>query len=279
MLRFPNRSSRPCAHDRSHTRCRSPGEVSSEANSLKADRDARIASMGKQTWGIIEPGDLVSLRPKRVLSDIVETRVRTQLERNLADGRGLVDEHGKEYREWHYDLDVITSAIELPPLRKTPPAALPRSFKVRPARQDEAETLASLQIMLWRENNRGRQPNAHLEYALLLEQWRTWLSVGDPLIANVAVDGDVILGFAAAGRTLPGEVRDLELLALYVVKSAHGTDAGQLLLDATLTARPALVWVPRNAARATSFLERNGFAADGAIRKDPAATSARRMLR
>ncbi len=49
------------------------------------------------------------LRPKRAPGPRVETSVVRLLERDRADGLGLVDEAGDTYRQFYYDVKIFTS--------------------------------------------------------------------------------------------------------------------------------------------------------------------------
>lgn len=60
-------------------------------------------------WAALAPGDSVRLRPKRTPGERVETTVVQLLDRNLADGLGFVDEAGKAFRQFYYDLEIYTS--------------------------------------------------------------------------------------------------------------------------------------------------------------------------
>ena len=60
-------------------------------------------------WAALELGDSVRLRPKRVPGPRVETTVVQLLERDRADGLGLVDEAGDTYRQFYYDVEIHTS--------------------------------------------------------------------------------------------------------------------------------------------------------------------------
>ena len=60
-------------------------------------------------WAAIAPGDSVRLRPKRVPGARIETTVRRLLERDRANGLGLVDEAGDTYRQFYYDVEIFTS--------------------------------------------------------------------------------------------------------------------------------------------------------------------------
>lgn len=81
----------------------------------------------------------------------------------------------------------------------------------------------------------------------------------------VALDGDDLVGFAAVAPTTGDDaVRPEELTMLYVLADAHGSGAGQALLDAVLGDRPASLWVAADNPRARAFYRRNGFHPDGA---------------
>ncbi len=60
----------------------------------------------------------------------------------------------------------------------------------------------------------------------------------------------------------------MELYAIYVRASWHGTGVGQALLDATIGDLACSVWVLENNPRAHAFYARNGFVADGLTEYD-----------
>lgn len=94
--------------------------------------------------------------------------------------------------------------------------------------------------------------------------WRSNLE-DETFSTAVAADETGIIGFAAVQAVSePDAVRPEELAMLYVVARAHGSGAGQGLLDAVLAERPASLWVAADNPRAHSFYRRNGFTADGA---------------
>jgi GNAT superfamily N-acetyltransferase len=105
---------------------------------------------------------------------------------------------------------------------------------------------------------------ASLDEGRRAEGWRRILQDGrtDAFVAEL--DGAVV-GWATAG---PGRdddpPRPRELEGIYVLASAHGTGAGQLLLDAAIADSLAYLWVLDGNARAEAFYRRNGFARDGA---------------
>lgn len=77
-------------------------------------------------------------------------------------------------------------------------------------------------------------------------------------------------------------VRPLELEGIYVLAAAHGSGAGQALLDASLGDRPAFLWVAEHNPRAEAFYRRNGFRRDGSVKVEavgPHTMTAVRMVR
>lgn len=90
---------------------------------------------------------------------------------------------------------------------------------------------------------------------------------------RVAKRGDRIVGFAAYGPADGHEgrppVRDEQLFALYVLSCCYGRGVGQALLEETLGARPAVLWVAKENPRARRFYEKNGFLVDGTEQTDP----------
>ncbi|GIG29087.1 hypothetical protein Cma02nite_16870 [Cellulomonas marina] len=88
-----------------------------------------------------------------------------------------------------------------------------------------------------------------------------------PTAAVVAESAGELVGFAVARPSQDQPpVREVELWAIYVLAAAHGTGAGQALLDAALHDAPASLWVWQDNPRAHAFYARNGFAPDGARR-------------
>lgn len=59
-------------------------------------------------WALLTPGDQVRLRPKRSPGPRLEVTVVGLLARDLADGRGFVDEMGVTFREYYYDVEIFT---------------------------------------------------------------------------------------------------------------------------------------------------------------------------
>lgn len=152
---------------------------------------------------------------------------------------------------------------------------------VREAQQADAEGIARVHVDSWRETYAGVLDERFFSeeaYARRLRMWNRYLSM-EPRPGRMAVavhDGNVA-GFANAGDAIGPDAehgvtpaRRLHLFSIYLLAAAHGTGAGQLLLDAVLGTEPAQLWVLRNNARAISFYKRNGFAFDGVEYTDPA---------
>ncbi len=94
--------------------------------------------------------------------------------------------------------------------------------------------------------------------------WSEWIrEPGDQTIRVAAIDGSVV-GFASAGpaRSTPAP-RTTELYMIYLDSAAHGSGAGQALLDGVHGKAPAFLWVAKDNPRAQAFYHRNGFAPDG----------------
>ncbi|MEH3089572.1 MAG: GNAT family N-acetyltransferase [Microbacterium arborescens] len=151
----------------------------------------------------------------------------------------------------------------------------------------DAAALAELHVATWREAYGHLLPDAFFTPEFIAGRHRMWARVlADPhpdMIVRVAVADGELVGFAWAGPTppsAPGAVgsatgderaRERQLYAIYVSAAHHGTGVGQSLLDATLGAAPAELWVAKENPRAIAFYVRNGFRFDGHEQTDPAA--------
>lgn len=147
----------------------------------------------------------------------------------------------------------------------TPPAEAP---EVRPAHPDDAVAIATVHATSWRETY-GRfvdDPDTSDWFAVerRVGMWRSYLEEGALETVVARIDGEVI-GFASVQPVEePDAPRAEELTMLYVVARAHGTGAGQALLDVVLGDRAAQLWVAADNPRAHAFYRRNGFEPDGA---------------
>jgi ribosomal protein S18 acetylase RimI-like enzyme len=159
------------------------------------------------------------------------------------------------------------------------------SVTVRAAVPEDAESIATVHVRAWQEAYAHLLPAAFLE-ALdprdRLERWRRIIDEPSVAVCVAEVDAAVV-GWATAGPGREAEaVRPLELEGIYVLAGAHGSGAGQGLLDAVLGDRPAFLWVAEHNPRAEAFYRRNGFRRDGAVKHEPVAQhtiTAVRMVR
>jgi GNAT superfamily N-acetyltransferase len=100
------------------------------------------------------------------------------------------------------------------------------------------------------------------------ETWRRVISEGQPLL--VAVDGDDVVGFIAAGPDEePGADAGFQLRVMNVRRAYWGTGLAQRLYDEAVGNRDTYLWVMRDNARGRAFYARNGFLPDGATKFDP----------
>jgi ribosomal protein S18 acetylase RimI-like enzyme len=147
---------------------------------------------------------------------------------------------------------------------------------VRTAATEDAETLAQLHLECWRETYSGPLSPAFFARQSVEERLAMWLRLLNGPHAKrqfVADVGGQLVGFAgsfppgplppAAGSPDPRSDGKSELWGIYVLKAHHGSGLGQRLLDATLGAEPAALWVAQDNPRAHAFYRRNGFEFNG----------------
>jgi ribosomal protein S18 acetylase RimI-like enzyme len=156
---------------------------------------------------------------------------------------------------------------------------------VRAAVPEDAEAIATVHVQAWQEAYAHLLPAAFL--AALdprdrLERWRR--IIDDPTVTVRVAEADAaVVGWATAGPGREADAdRPLELEGIYVLAAAHGSGAGQGLLDAVLGDRPAFLWVAEHNPRAEAFYRRNGFRRDGAVKVEavgPHTITAVRMVR
>ncbi|CAQ01385.1 putative acetyltransferase [Clavibacter sepedonicus] len=136
---------------------------------------------------------------------------------------------------------------------------------------DDAEGIAEVHVRSWQETYAHLLPAeylAGLDVAARAEQWRGTLASSAAAPPFVALDGDRIVGFALAGPARDEDPpRPFQLYAINVVASAHGSGAGQALIDAAVGDSPAYLWAADDNPRAEAFYRRNGFARDGGVER------------
>jgi GNAT superfamily N-acetyltransferase len=139
---------------------------------------------------------------------------------------------------------------------------------LRPLTSADVESAARCQLACWQEAYLGlvdadrlAEITGDLERAI---GWWQKAPTSDRTMI-LAMDGDLVAGFATAGpATEPGVDIALQLNAINVRRAYWGTGVGQRLLDAAIGDRDAFLWVFRDNPRARAFYVRNGFVPDGA---------------
>ena len=140
---------------------------------------------------------------------------------------------------------------------------------IRPPKPDEAEELADLHLLTWRETYSGAFPPSAWGEDARSQRLAMWDAIcSRPRPADrfaVAERNGRLIGFAGSGASMEDPpVRERHLFFIYLLKSEQGSGAGQELLDAVLSDEPASLWVLEDNPRARAFYERNGFVLDGA---------------
>ncbi|PRZ17567.1 GNAT family N-acetyltransferase [Nesterenkonia sandarakina] len=184
--------------------------------------------------------------------------------------------------------------------RPVPGASYPA---IREPRLEDADRIAAVHVATWQETYTDLLPEGFFteDHARMRrEMWTRILTAPrEEWTIRVAESDGAIIGFAMAGPvqeaaapaapvdSAPPAPPARELSTLYVLRSHHGTGAGQALLDATIGAvappapgsppapapapAPVSLWVAEQNPRALAFYRRNGFRRDGAEKQDPGA--------
>jgi GNAT superfamily N-acetyltransferase len=152
---------------------------------------------------------------------------------------------------------------------------------IREPTAHDAADLAELHVGSWREAYGHLLPSDFFSTEYVEGRHRMWEHLlthpDDQVMIRVAESDGRIVGFAwagpgfGAGDEAPSRPR--QLYAIYLAASHYGSGAAQALLDATIGAEPAMLWVAKENPRATTFYVRNGFAFDGVEQVDPYAPS------
>jgi len=143
---------------------------------------------------------------------------------------------------------------------------------VRPARPDDAASVALIHHRGWTESYRSLVPDAYLDslsYDAGLARWTSAFVDGSPESVLVADLGAQVVGFVGVGPTTdPDATAAGEVWDLWVDPAYRSQGVGALLLDAglALLARrhpAALVWVLEANTRGRAFYARQGAVRDG----------------
>lgn len=138
----------------------------------------------------------------------------------------------------------------------------------------DADGIASVRVDGWRETYGHLLPSRFYDDAALaatVDRWRELLTQEPfPQRLRVADESGVVVGFAVAGPTQDEKpARELQLYAIYVRLSHHGTGLGARLLESVLGDEPAQLWVAKDNPRAHAFYRKHGFRPDGHEVADP----------
>lgn len=142
-------------------------------------------------------------------------------------------------------------------------------FLIRAPHLDEAEELADLHSLTWKETYGGVFPPSAWGEEARRRRLGMWDAICSRLrpsdrFAVAERDGKPV-GFAGSGASTDDPpVRERHLFFIYLLESEQGRGAGQALIDAVLSDGPASLWVLEGNPRARAFYERNGFVLDGA---------------
>jgi ribosomal protein S18 acetylase RimI-like enzyme len=140
---------------------------------------------------------------------------------------------------------------------------------LRPARLDDAQGIARVQVGSWRTTYPGMIPQDYLDSmdeALFVGRWSDRLSHETSRRATfVAEDDGRMIGFATGGAEREGDPRyQGELYAIYIVEESQGRGLGRGLANAVAGALvergflSMVVWVLRDNHAARAFYERLG---------------------
>jgi ribosomal protein S18 acetylase RimI-like enzyme len=142
---------------------------------------------------------------------------------------------------------------------------------IRAGHLDDVTAMARVHVESWRETYRGIMADEILDNpGFIAARERFWTAAlvdqrrANNRIAVAELEGSVI-GIAMSG---PPEDFDAgwsrKLYLIYVLAAAHGSGAGQLLLNAVIEPHEsAVLWVADPNPRAQAFYRRNGFLPDG----------------
>lgn len=156
------------------------------------------------------------------------------------------------------------------------------SVVVRTAAVEDANAITAVHVQAWRETYAGHFPAdflAGIDGILSADIWAATIADDEHDVLVAEIGGQIIAwAVASAGRDDDAPAaRELE--GIYAVREAHGTRAGQGLLDAILGGSSAYLWVIEGNPRAEAFYTKNGFVRDGATKADDFAGQTMHLVR
>lgn len=152
-------------------------------------------------------------------------------------------------------------------------------MNVRRARVEDAEGIASVQVLTWQTAYRRLIPDEYLRSLAVAPRAEFWREVVQNQESRcpvwVAVADTGIVGFAAVGPSRDDRADESvgELYAMYVLHEHQGRGVGRGLMTVTsmwLRERfaEATLWVLEGKTRSRRFYERCGWRLDGATKVD-----------
>jgi GNAT superfamily N-acetyltransferase len=145
-------------------------------------------------------------------------------------------------------------------------------FHIRPARLEDAESIANVQMKTWQGAYAGIFPEDKLagledQLYIRIERWRSILRGTERLaVTFVAENSDQgVIGFSNASKQLkPNFPQDAELYAIYLLREYHGKKIGRRLMSAaagelrSLGFSSLLLWVLAENSSSRGFYEHLG---------------------
>ncbi|MBM7786962.1 GNAT family N-acetyltransferase [Tenggerimyces flavus] len=146
-------------------------------------------------------------------------------------------------------------------------------YTIRQPRLEDADQLGEIHVRIWREAYAGLIVQRYLdelEPARSADRWRAMLAEKDDAIGRlVGLAGDEVVGFITVGPARDDDPpTPLELMAINVLASHHGTGLARRLVTEALGDREAYLWVVDGNERAMSFYRKFGFELDGGTKVD-----------
>ena len=137
-------------------------------------------------------------------------------------------------------------------------------ISTRTAGYADVFAIAEFQTAVWNEAYRGLVPVSYLERTTVADRGVRWADRIETRWILLAESGSELVGVASSStRTDERPGPRLELNSLYVAPGMRSAGLGSRMIDELLDGAPAVLWVFAANARAISFYEGCGFAADG----------------